>query len=432
MTASVNSGNDTTIFDLMEILITADIFNQYQNLNKNDIPPKYRKLFGVSGSNPEIKRDIVINEGILSREMDIKNAYEILRSNPFVEMDEFGQRLYITAIGPAAQWFINKTGHERISGNPALAYYYEQAGTEGISYSEVRERTPEFEESGDYLEAKINEIIGDDEEMQAARDLIIISAPEEIEFSINDLVCTEGQENTLNKIKVAKGHLDYLNERHIYEFGKLLFVGPPGTGKTSLALAMSGALRMPMLEVRLAMVTSQYLGETAKNIDRIFEIARKLAPCILFIDEFDYVARSRVTEDNSAMKRAVNMILKNIDTVSFVKNGVLLIGATNHPQILDEAAWRRFDDVVEFELPDPEMREQILKKITSLMECNIDFKNLAGRTEGFSGADLRILIKESIISVLMRQDHDYCISEEDVNSGLSIVAKRNEIRHNGR
>ncbi|MCK4270382.1 MAG: ATP-binding protein, partial [Methanogenium sp.] len=83
-------------------------------------------------------------------------------------------------------------------------------------------------------------------------------------------------------------------------------------------------------------------------------------------------------------------------------------------------------------LPDLEMREEILKKITSLVECNIDFKDLAGRTEGLSGADLRILIKESIISVLMRQDHDYCISEEDVDSGLSIVAKRNEIRLNGR
>src|SRR5512139_1373334 len=119
---------------------------------------------------------------------------------------------------------------------------------------------------------------------------------------------------------------------------------------------MSRTMHMIILEVRLSMVTSQYLGETSKNIDRIFELAKKLAPSILFIDEFDFVAKSRVADDHGAMKRAVNSLLKNIDQISLIRHGVILIGATNHPQLLDEAAWRRFDEIVEFSLPEREMR----------------------------------------------------------------------------
>jgi SpoVK/Ycf46/Vps4 family AAA+-type ATPase len=209
--------------------------------------------------------------------------------------------------------------------------------------------------------------------------------------------------------------------------GKLLFVGPPGTGKTSLALAMSRTMHMPVLEVRLSMVTSQYLGETSKNIDRIFELAKRLAPSILFIDEFDFVAKSRVADDHGAMKRAVNSLLKNIDKINLVKNNVLLISATNHPQLLDEAAWRRFDEVVEFSLPNEEMRKNILMKVTSSFQCTLDYQQLASRTDGFSGSDLRMMVKEAILSSLMANRKT--ISPEDIEKGIHMVKNRDAIRH---
>lgn len=417
---------DAEALEIIELLLTGEIINKYDNLNKDDLPPRLRKILGAANCNTEIERPIVLSEAIIEKTLGIGGAYEKVSKNPFVKYEDFGKRLGISALDAAAGWFLKQDVSDLIAENPALSYYYEQAKTPGISYDEARRLTPRYCESKDYLDAKLEEIVGDDEELKQARNLILFSASEDGEMSLEDLVCTPRQEEMIKKIDVALKNLDFLRERKIYEFGKLLFVGPPGTGKTSLALAMAKKLKMPLLEVRLAMITSQYLGETSKNIDRIFDLARRLSPCILFIDEFDFVARSRVTEDNGAMKRAVNMLLKNIDTISFVKNGVLLIGATNHPGMLDEAAWRRFDDVVEFPLPDFAMRREILQKITRCLDCTCDYDGLANETEGFSGADLKIMIKESLISALMRDS--FVMDDGDIEQGMSSVRDRENIR----
>jgi AAA+ superfamily predicted ATPase len=127
------------------------------------------------------------------------------------------------------------------------------------------------------------------------------------------------------------------------------------------------------------------------------------------------------------MKRAVNSLLKNIDRINLIKNGVILIGATNHPQLLDEAAWRRFDEVVEFSLPDEDMRKNILQKITASLGCTIDYQLLASKTEGFSGSDLRMMIKEAVLSALM--DNRQSLSREDIKKGIHMVKNRDAIRH---
>jgi len=423
------SGAESTpeILDIMEILLTAEVINQYPVLEKNDLSPKLREVFSVNGTDEDLNRPFFVSESLISKYFGIEGAYGLVKQNPFVGFEEFGKRLNITSLEPAVRWFLKRGGAPRISTNPALAYYVESAGLAEISYREVRAANPRYEDTRGYIEAKLSSILAKDEEMRPARDLIIISAPEEIEYFRENLVYTRRQEEILQKIDVALKNRDFLRDKRIYEFGKLLFVGPPGTGKTSLALSMARELHMPILEVRLAMVTSQYLGETSKNIDRIFDLARRLAPCILFIDEFDFVGKSRVTDDNAAMKRAVNMLLKNIDSISFIRNGVLLIGATNHPQILDEAAWRRFDEVVEFPLPDEEMRRTILEKITASLDCTCDFDSLAARTEGFSGADLRIMVKEALLTALIR-GHTR-VEAADIEKGMEVIRNRDTIRH---
>jgi len=290
----------------------------------------------------------------------------------------------------------------------------------------VRGENPPVEDTRLFLQSRVTKILSEDEPLKNAMDLVILSAPEEIDQDFEDMVCTKEQLDFIKKVQVARQHRDTLRRHRIHEVGKLLFVGPPGTGKTSLALALSRKLHLPLLEVRLSMITSQYLGETSKNIDRIFDLAKGLAPCILFIDEFDFIAKSRVTDDHGAMKRAVNALLKNIDQVSLVRHGVLLIGATNHPQLLDDAAWRRFDEVVEFGLPDRDMRLAILEKVSSSMKHSCDLAGLADLTEGFSGADLRIVVKEALLSSLMETRDS--ISPADIERGIAVVQNRNTIR----
>ena len=422
---------DTGMRDLlaiMELLLTAEIFNRNENLDINDLHPLTREFFGVGvGGSPEVKRPLIVSEGAIKKGLGVpETVCQAVRANPFVGYEEFGQRLRLLSLDTAAGWFIKRGGKDRIRENPVLAFYFEGMDSIDLRYQDVRAKNPRFEDTKEYIEAKVSRVVGESEEMREARDLIIISAPAEVEYNLEKLVCTPRQEEVIKKIGVALEHRDFLKQHGIYEFGRLLFVGPPGTGKTSLALAMSPELHMPVLEVRLAMVTSQYLGETSKNIDRIFELAKRLAPCILFIDEFDFVAKTRVSDDHGAMKRAVNMLLKNIDQISFVRNGVLLIGATNHPRILDEAAWRRFDEVVEFPLPDRKMRQAILEKVAATIECDCDFADIAARTEGFSGSDLRMMMKEAMMSALMEGRHR--IGPVDIEQGLLRVEERNLIR----
>ncbi len=417
---------DSEILRIMEVVLTAEIFNQNPQLDINDLTPACREIFSITSST-DIKRPVYVSDGLIKRSIAIADAHQKLSANPFVAYEEFGQRLRITALEPAALWFLKQGGKPIIEKNPALAFFFENIDSTGITYETVRKANPPFEDTKAYLDARVSKLIGEDEKLRSALDLVIILAPEEVEQQMDDLVCTPEQTAIIAKIQLAINHREFLHRHRIHEVGKLLFVGPPGTGKTSLALAMSRTMHMPVLEVRLSMVTSQYLGETSKNIDRIFELAKKLAPSILFIDEFDFIGKSRTADDHGAMKRAVNSLLKNIDKINLVRNNVILISATNHPQLLDEAAWRRFDEVVEFSLPNEEMRKNILMKVTSSFQCTLDYQQLASQTDGFSGSDLRMMVKEAILSSLMANRKTIC--PEDIEKGIHMVKNRDAIRH---
>ena len=419
------SGDSETL-RIMDVVLTAEIFNQNPQLDINDLTPACRDIFSITSA-ADVKRPVYVSDGVIKRTLSIADAHLKMSANPFVAYEDFGQRLRITALESAAQWFLKQGGKSFVEKNPTLAFYFEKVDSVGVTYKTVRAANPPYEDTRAHLEARLSKMIGEDEKLRGALDLVMISAPEEVEQRMEDLVCTASQLAVIAKIQNALVHREYLQRHRIHEVGKLLFVGPPGTGKTSIALAMSNTMHMPVLEVRLSMITSQYLGETSKNIDRIFELAKKLSPSILFIDEFDFVAKSRVSDDHGAMKRAVNSLLKNIDRINLVKNGVILIGATNHPQLLDEAAWRRFDEVVEFSLPDEDMRKNILQKVTASLACTIDYQLLASKTEGFSGSDLRMMIKEAVLSALM--DNRQSLSRDDIRKGIHMVKNRDAIRH---
>ncbi|MCD4809644.1 MAG: ATP-binding protein, partial [Methanosarcinales archaeon] len=257
--------------------------------------------------------------------------------------------------------------------------------------------------------------------------LVHITVPEEIDQTLDKLVLNQDQKDEMEKMVKAIQFKDYLKRIGLLEVGKLLFVGPPGTGKTSTARAMSAKLKLPFLEVRLSMITDQYLGETAKNIDRVFDLAKRMSPCILFIDEFDFMAKTRSSDENAALKRAVNSLLKAIDEISLVKHGVLLIGATNHPQLLDSAAWRRFDDILDFPLPDKEMRQDILNIIISEIEGEFDTEEIAAITKGYSGSDLKLVIRESVLNALMTDR--MALNQDDLIRAVGEFNKRTSLKY---
>lgn len=164
-------------------------------------------------------------------------------------------------------------------------------------------------------------------------------------------------EREVSEFVQAYAKRDQLFKLDIESNSRLLLYGEPGTGKTSLARYISIQTNLLLVTVRLDGVVSSLLGSTAKNIRKVFEFADK-QPCVLFLDEFDVLAKVRDDQhDLGELKRVVNSLIQNID--AFDPESIL-IAATNHPQLLDSAIWRRFDTKLQLPVPDESIREKLI------------------------------------------------------------------------
>ena len=423
--------------DVIELLLTAEIYNSQTKLIVNDIPSKIRRVLWDAKTR-NVSKPIKVNNVIIKNIFGIENTSEALKVNgknfAYAAVDSYTGNVHLTegSLDSVAEWFKKQEeSSERILENPVLAYYYgvimEQ---KDVHYEEIVSKNPPKEASREWIESIIEELSEGKGNGREWLKLAYIKAPEEVRESMNELILTERQKNELQKIELAISNKDHFKKIGLYDIGKVLFVGPPGTGKTSFARALSKKLAVPIVEVHLSMITDQYLGETSKNIDRVFALAKKFDPCIMFIDEFDFIATSRTSsQDHSAIKQAVNTLLKAIDNVSLVEDGVLLIAATNHTRKLDEAVWRRFDEIVDFERPTLEMRKDILDTILRRIEGNIDTESIAKKTEDYTGSDLRMVIREAVLSALLENrynliqaDLDKAVKSFDRRAGLKIAA----------
>jgi len=368
-----------------------------------------------------VKRPISVRIGDITTIYGQNNVKQEIKSLPFIEFEKFGAELRFTVSDLAKNWFLKQADAiERIRKNPVLASFYESEGVD-VSYEDATRAAQPKERDREYLTSLIAEIAASDEDGDLLT-LVRLVAPEDVRQRMGELVLTSEQDRKIEKIMQAIKHRDYLSSIGLREIGKMLFIGLPGTGKTSTARALSEKLNIPLVEVRLSMITSQYLGETSKNIDKVFELAKKLNPCILFIDEFDFIAKTRVSDEHAALKRAVNTLLKAIDEISLVDDGVLLIGATNHPNLLDRAAWRRFDEIVDFPLPDMGMRKNILDIVLSKVKGDFDTQNIAEMTDRFTGSDLRMVVREAVLHSLI-EDRTY-ITQSDLISAVDDFSSR--------
>ncbi len=173
----------------------------------------------------------------------------------------------------------------------------------------------------------------------------------------------------------------------------MLIYGPPGCGKTELAHYIASQLKLPLIVSRSDTLISSYLGSTAKNIRQLFEYVNS-RPCILFLDEFDSLAKVRDDHNElGELKRVVVSLLQNIDALD---SYTILLAATNHEHLLDPAVWRRFNFKLNITLPNDETRSKIINKYSHGF---IDEKNnilLSIASDGLSGSEIKNIIENNI------------------------------------
>jgi|TARA_R110000868_G_scaffold50429_16_gene161218 MoxR-like ATPase len=163
----------------------------------------------------------------------------------------------------------------------------------------------------------------------------------------------------LTQVIAERRRVDELADQDLQPSKTLLFSGPPGVGKTLSARWIASSLGWPLISLDLATVMSSFLGKTGTNIRSVLDYAKGMQ-CVLLLDEFDAIAKRRDDDgDVGELKRLVTVLLQEIDTWPPTS---LLIAATNHAELLDPAIWRRFDEVVQFPLPNSEQRALVIRK----------------------------------------------------------------------
>lgn len=199
---------------------------------------------------------------------------------------------------------------------------------------------------------------------------------------------------------------------------KLLFWGPPGCGKTYAAMHLGYELGLPVGTIRLSSVISSFLGDTAANLQRVFDQATKV-PMVLLLDEVDAVGKQRDDpNDVGELKRIVNTLLQAMD--SFSSGRSILIAASNHQHLLDPALWRRFDGVLHFPLPGPSERGDYLGLLLNGVRFAGAKEDLAESLAEVSFADIERVVAEAVKTMIL--------SQRDTLTPSDILAEYSELR----
>lgn len=221
--------------------------------------------------------------------------------------------------------------------------------------------------------------------------------------------------------------VDFLKEPEKYEDigGKIpkgvLLVGPPGTGKTLLAKAVAGEAKVPFFKISGADFVEMFVGVGAARVRDLFKQAREKAPCIIFVDELDAIGKSRgvAVGGNDEREQTLNQLLVEMDGFDST-SGVIMLAATNRPEILDPALLRpgRFDRQVLVDRPDVNGREAILKIHSKdvKLDPSVDLKKVAQGTPGFSGADLANIVNEA--ALLAVRDGRKTVFQKDFDDAI--------------
>lgn len=241
--------------------------------------------------------------------------------------------------------------------------------------------------------------------------LLTVSYPK---ARLGDMILHDALEKQLQRIIREQRHAERILAHGLSPRRKLLLVGPSGTGKTMTASVLAGELGIPLFQVRLDGLITKYMGETAAKLRQIFEATGQTRG-IYFFDEFDAIGSQRgLANDVGEIRRVLNSFLQMIEQD---QSHSLIIAATNHAEILDTALFRRFDDVLHYELPGEVQIAALLRtRLVRFATKGISWKRLAESAAGLSYADVSRAVEEVLKEALIH-DREY-ITEAEIQKTI--------------
>jgi len=323
-----------------------------------------------------------------------RHILALLRSH--VEGEE--QQFYSAALQMAA--------HEARQGHGKLA-------------QEIRELIDQAKASKSVIEKKSDPI----PLVQPKGDLANLVSVRYPDTRLSDMILTSDLEFRLKRVLTEQRQGKRLREHNLMPRRKLLLVGPPGSGKTMTAEALAGELKLPLFTTLYDSLMGKYMGETASRLKVIFE-AMTITKGVYFFDEFDAIGTQRHnSNDVGEIRRILNSFLMFLEQE---QGDSLILAATNHPQLLDKALFRRFDDVIEYQLPDAAIIRELIE--SRLISFEIDWKdwsNILNQANGLAQAEIVRATDDAAKQAVLSNSQK--VSEDSL---ISAIMERKDLNFN--